>query len=139
MRVAFLGKGNGMKSLLPLILAAAAIGVAVPVAMVQAERQPAAIVQVDPQRLASGLRASHIVGSMVRNEANETVGRIDDLIVASHDGSPFAVLSVRGFFGLGTKSVMVPYTAFRLSEDRITLPGATREGLRALPDFDGNS
>lgn len=34
------------------------------------------------------------------NEANETVGKIDDLIVTPTDKVPFAVLSVGGFLGM---------------------------------------
>ena len=35
------------------------------------------------------------------NEANETVGTIDDLIVTPDGQAPYAVLSVGGFLGLG--------------------------------------
>ena len=37
--------------------------------------------KVDPQILAAGYRTSKVVGATVVNEANETVGTIDDLIV----------------------------------------------------------
>ena len=38
--------------------------------------------KVDPATLATGYRASKLIGSSVVNEASETVGTIDDLIVA---------------------------------------------------------
>jgi VIT1/CCC1 family predicted Fe2+/Mn2+ transporter len=41
------------------------------------------------------------------NEAKETVGTIDDLIVTPTEKVPFAVLSVGGFLGMGTKYVVV--------------------------------
>ena len=44
------------------------------------------------------------------NEANETVGTIDDLIVTPGGQAPYAVLSVGGFLGMGTKYVVVPFT-----------------------------
>ena len=66
--------------------------------------------KVDPQSVATGYRTSMVVGSTVVNEANETVGIIDDLIVTPTEKVPFAVLSVGGFLGMGTKYVVVPYS-----------------------------
>jgi hypothetical protein len=57
--------------------------------------------KVDPQSVATGYRTSKVVGSTVVNEANETVGTIDDLIVTPSEKVPFAVLSVGGFLGMG--------------------------------------
>jgi hypothetical protein len=48
--------------------------------------------KVDPQTLATGYRTSKVVSSNVVNEANETVGTINDLIVTPGEKVPFAVL-----------------------------------------------
>ena len=71
--------------------------------------------KVDPQSLATGYRTSKVVGSTVVNESNETVGTIDDLIVTPNERVPFAVLSVGGFLGIGSKYVVVPYSALKSS------------------------
>jgi PRC-barrel domain len=47
----------------------------------QGTLQTVAIMKVDPATVATGFRSSKIVGSSVVNEANETVGSVDDLIV----------------------------------------------------------
>ena len=91
--------------------------------------------KVDPQSVATGYRTSKVVGSTVVNEANETVGTIDDLIVTPNEKVPFAVLSVGGFLGMGTKYVVVPYSALQVSDKRMVLPGATKESLKSLPEF----
>jgi hypothetical protein len=104
-------------------------------AFAQGAPQTAAIMKVDPATVATGYRASKVVGSSVINEANETVGTIDDLIVTPSEVVPFAVLSVGGFLGLGTKYVVVPYSALRFQDKKIVLPGATRDSLKALPEF----
>ena len=52
-------------------------------ARAQGAPQTVGIMKVDPATLATGFRSSKIVGSSVVNEANETVGSIDDLIVKS--------------------------------------------------------
>jgi hypothetical protein len=48
---------------------------------------------------------------------------------------PFAVLSVGGFLGMGTKYVVVPYSALVVHDKRMMLPGATKESLKSLPEF----
>jgi hypothetical protein len=50
-------------------------------------------------------------------------------------GQPFAVLSVGGFLGMGTKYVVVPYTSLQVRDKKMVLPGATKDSLKALPEF----
>jgi PRC-barrel domain len=104
-------------------------------ALSQGTPQTAAIMKVDPQTVATGYRTSKVVGSTVVNEANETVGTIDDLIVTPSEKVPFAVLSVGGFLGMGTKYVVVPYSALLVRDKKMVLPGATKDSLKALPEF----
>ena len=101
----------------------------------QGTPQTLSVMKVDPQSLATGYRTSKVVGSTVVNESNETVGTIDDLIVTPNEKVPFAVLSVGGFLGMGTKYVVVPYSALEVRANRMVLPGATKETLKSLPEF----
>ena len=101
----------------------------------QGAPQTVTLMKVDPQSLATGYRVSKVVGSTVVNEANETVGTIDDLIVTPSEKVPFAVLSVGGFLGIGTKYVVVPYSSLQVHDKQMVLPGATKDSLRSLPDF----
>jgi sporulation protein YlmC with PRC-barrel domain len=91
--------------------------------------------KIDPQSLATGYRTSKMVGSSVVNEANENIGTIDDLIVTPSEKVPFAVLSVGGFLGMGSKLVVVPYSSLQVRDKKMVLPGATRESLKSLPEF----
>lgn len=106
-----------------------------PPAAAQGKPQTVAIAKIDPQSLATGYRTSKVVGSTVVNEANETVGTVDDLIVTPAEKVPFAVLSVGGFLGMGTKYVVVPYSALQVTNNKMVLPGATKDSLKALPEF----
>ena len=101
----------------------------------QGAPQTLSLMKIDPQSLATGYRTSKVVGSTVLNEANETVGTIDDLIVTPGDKVPFAVLSVGGFLGMGSKFVVVPYSALEVQDKRMMLRGATKESLKSLPEF----
>ena len=103
--------------------------------LAQGTPQTAAVMKVDPATVATGYRVSKVVGSTVVNEANETVGTIDDLIVTPGEQVPFAVLSVGGFLGMGTKYVVVPYSALKIQDKKMVLPGATKDSLNALSEF----
>jgi hypothetical protein len=105
----------------------------------QGAPQTVTLMKVDPASLATGYRTSKVVGSGVVNEANETVGTIDDLIVTPGEKVPFAVLSVGGFLGMGTKYVVVPFSSLQVKEKKMMLPGATKDSLKALPEFKYNT
>ena len=59
------------------------------------------------------------MGSTVVNVSNQTVGTIDDLIVAPNEKVPFAVLSVGAFLRLGMKYVVVPYSALEVRDNHV--------------------
>jgi hypothetical protein len=58
------------------------------------------------------------------------------LIIEPGEKVPFAILSVGGFIGLGEHLVAVPFNSLRISQDKIELPGATKEELKKLPEFE---
>jgi hypothetical protein len=93
------------------------------------------LVKVDVQKLAVGYRASKVIGSSVLNDANETIGKIDDLLVSPDGKQPYAVLSIGGFLGVGTHLVVVPYETLKFPDKKVILPGGTKEGLKMLPEF----
>ncbi len=129
-----------MKRSITLLASAAIIAMAVSFPVLsQGAPQTVSLMRVDPASLATGYRTSKVVGSTVVNEANETVGSIDDLIVTPNDRVPFAVLSVGGFLGMGAKLVVVPFTALEVKDKQMMLRGATRDSLKALPEFKYNS
>jgi sporulation protein YlmC with PRC-barrel domain len=105
----------------------------------QGAPQTVTLMKVDPASLASGYRASKVVGSTVVNDRNETVGTIDDLIITSTDKVPFAVLSVGGFLGMGSKYVVVPFNSIQVQDKKMVLAGATKDSLKALPAFTYNT
>jgi hypothetical protein len=105
----------------------------------QGAPQTVTLMKVDPASLATGYRTSKVVGSTVVNEANDTVGTIDDLIVTPNASVPFAVLSVGGFLGMGSRYVVVPFSSLQVKGKQMVLPGATKDSLMALPAFTYNT
>ncbi|MGA2258613.1 MAG: PRC-barrel domain-containing protein [Thermoguttaceae bacterium] len=105
-------------------------------ARAQGVPQPVTIAKVDIQTVAAGYRASKVIGSSVLNDANETIGKIDDLLVTRAGNEPYAVLSVGGFLGMGTRLVVVRYDSLKFTDKTIMLPGGSKDGLMMLPAFE---
>jgi PRC-barrel domain len=101
----------------------------------QGTPQTVELVKVDVQKLSAGYRASKVIGSSVINDANETIGTVDDLLVSRDGKQPYAVLSIGGFLGMGTRLVVVPYETLKFANKKVMLPGGTKEGLKMLPEF----
>jgi sporulation protein YlmC with PRC-barrel domain len=125
-----------MKRTVALLAAAAiaTIGVSAP-AFSQGSQQTVSLMRVDVKPLASGFRTTKIVGGEVVNEADEKIGRIDDLIVTENERVPFAIVSVGGFLGVGNKLIAVPFDAIEMGEKKMVLRGANKDALKSLPEF----
>ena len=120
-----------------LLASAAMVGVGFLAGHAKAQGVPQTveITKVDVQKVAAGYRASKVIGSSVLNEANETIGKIDDLLVTRDGKEPYAVLSIGGFLGMGTHMVVVRYDSLKFADNKIVLPGGTKDGLKMLPAF----
>ena len=125
-----------MRTLLAAAALATAATLTIPlVVLAQGNPQTVQLVKVDVVKLSTGYRASKVIGSSVVNEAGDTVGKIDDIIVGADGKAPFVVLSVGGFLGVGDKLVALPYEQMRTNGKKIVLPGATKDSLKSLPQF----
>ena len=121
-----------------LLASAAIIGVSLLAAPANAQGVPQSveITKVDVQKVAAGYRASKVIGSSVVNDANQTIGKIDELLVTRDGKEPYAVLSVGGFLGMGTRLVVIRYDSLKFADNKIVLPGGTKDGLKMLPAFE---
>jgi hypothetical protein len=89
----------------------------------------------EAELVATGWRASKLIGAQVQNDANQKIGKVDDLIVAPDGSLTFAVVEVGGFLGIGAHKVAIPVKQFSEIAPKATLPGATKDALKALPEF----
>lgn len=97
--------------------------------------QTMGLARVDPGTVATGYRASRIVGSDVFNGAGEEVGTVDDVIVSNDGKVPYVVLAVGGFLGMGQRLVVVGSSSLAIKDGKIVIADASREQLKALPEF----
>lgn len=125
-----------MRRVLVTIAIVSATAVATPV-LVRAQGTPQTVqlTKVDVVKVATGFRASKVIGSAVVNDAGDTVGRVDDIIIGEDGKAPFAVLAVGGFLGIGDRLVVLPYEQLKAMDRKIVMPGATKDALKDLPAF----
>jgi hypothetical protein len=130
-----------------LLLSLGASGLAIGHAMADDEKpmQPAPIagkstlgmtVQ-ETQLVATGYRGSKILGTDVKNDKGEVIGRLDDVIVTPDGTLSVATIQVGGFLGMGGRLVAVPVRKLQLegAGPKLILPGGTKEALKSMPEF----
>ena len=102
----------------------------------QGVSQTVEIVTVSVQKVAGGYRASKIIGSNVLNDGNERIGEIDDILVTRDGKEPYAVLSIGGFLGMGIHLVVVRFDSLTFADNKVVLPGGSKDKLKMLPAFE---
>jgi len=95
-------------------------------------------VTVEEQKvLAVGWSAKKtILDKAVYNSSNEKIGEVEDLIITPEKAVSYAIVGVGGFLGKAQHNVAIPVGQLKLEGDKLMLPGATKEGLKALPQFE---
>ncbi len=87
-------------------------------------------------------RVSKIQGIEVKNEENQKIGKVEDLVMNANNGSVrYVALSFGGFLGIGDKLFAVPWDAVRLEYDAkdkkdCLIFDVTKESLSNAPGFD---
>jgi sporulation protein YlmC with PRC-barrel domain len=90
----------------------------------------------EAQVVATGWRASKMIHTEVYNDKNEKIGKVDDLIIAPDGTLSAAILDVGGFLGMATHRVAIPIQHFKQMAPKAILPGASKEALKKLPEFE---
>ena len=76
-----------------------------------------------------------ILGQPVYNDKDERVGWVDDIIVTPDKAVSYAIVNAGGFLGLMKHNVAIQASQFKSVDNKIVLPGATKETLKAMPEF----
>ena len=90
---------------------------------------------VEMGRLAPTCPASELLGREVINDTDDSIGRIDDLLIRGEQVA-FAILSVGGFLGIGAHRVVVAFGDLLIDDDEVVLPAATKETLKRMLVYD---
>lgn len=86
------------------------------------------------------MRASKLIGTAVKNQAGETVGDINELVLTKDGQIAAAVIGVGGFLGIGEREVAVSFQSLSLAQDEkkntvVTL-NTTRDALKSAPQWE---
>jgi sporulation protein YlmC with PRC-barrel domain len=76
-----------------------------------------------------------ILGQPVYNDNKERVGSVDDIIITPDKAVSYAIINAGGFLALAKHDVAIPVSQFKLVDNKLVLPGATKEALKAIPEF----
>lgn len=84
------------------------------------------------------LSGSAIIGASIRNQAKETVGKINDVFLDKSGAIKTVVVSVGGFLGVGAKDVAVKWEDIQFQRDGdsvVLVTSWTKDSLKAMPDY----
>ena len=82
------------------------------------------------------MRASKLIGTNVKNQANETIGEINELILDKDGKVAAVVIGVGGFLGIGQREVALDYKSLNIKYDpnAMTDAGATTVMVNATKE-----
>ncbi len=108
-------------------------------AIAQVTGSPAVVLNAtDLDRIALGwsARTSLLGKSIYDDAAGEKVGRVDDLILDPKENISYLIVGAGGFVGSRHHDVAIAASSIHEQGGRLTLPGSTRESVKAMPSFD---
>lgn len=106
-----------------------------------AGRAPIGVTVVETEAIVLGWSAKRdLIGKTVVNDKNDKIGKVDDVIISPGKGNstpaaPFAIIGVGGFLGIDKRDVAIPMDQLKVTNKQLSLPGATKDALKALPPF----
>jgi sporulation protein YlmC with PRC-barrel domain len=133
-----------MKKVLTVILAVAVVVIiyGLKFAEAQNEQPPMAggsVIGVTVDEMvvvANGWSAKkQILGHTVYNDKKEKVGKVSDIIIAPDKAISYGIVATGGFLGVAKHDVAIPANEFKMQDGNIVLPGATKDIIKAMPEF----
>ncbi len=113
-------------------------GTAIPAYAQQAGSTTIGIAAIELRELvAMGWSAKKsILGKTVYNENNERVGKVTDLIISPDKKLSYIIIGAGGFIGIGRHDVAIPAAQIQDLGEKLVLPGATKDAVKAMPRFE---
>lgn len=81
----------------------------------------------------SPMSAADLIGSDLYGPDNDSIGEIEDIIVAAGSKPSFALISYGGFLGIGESRAAVPLDKLRISNDNYVFTDMTADQLQKAP------
>jgi len=85
------------------------------------------------------ISASALLDETVMNEANESVGDVNDVLIDTNGKIASVIVGVGGFLGMGEKDVALPFDNLKFAKDNdndlVVTTNVTKETLQATPAY----
>ena len=82
-------------------------------------------------------RSSKLIGTKVKNGAGETIGDINEVLLAKDGKAAAVVIGVGGFLGVGEREVAVAFDSLKVNQDssgnNVVMLDATKDSLKGAP------
>jgi sporulation protein YlmC with PRC-barrel domain len=77
-----------------------------------------------------------VLAKKVFNDKGETIGTIDDIIVAPDKAVSYAIIGAGGFLGAGRHDVAIPVNQLKEDGGKFILAGGSKDAIKAMPAFE---
>lgn len=76
-----------------------------------------------------------LLGKTVYNDAEQKIGKVEDLIISPNRSLSYVIVGAGGFVGIGRHDVAIEVSRIQDKGGKLVLPGATRDTIKSLPEF----
>jgi sporulation protein YlmC with PRC-barrel domain len=76
-----------------------------------------------------------LMGKTIYNDTGQKVGKVDDLIISPDKKVSYVIVGAGGFIGIGRHDVAIPVNQIQDQSGKLVMAGATKESIKALPEF----
>ncbi len=77
-----------------------------------------------------------LLGKSVYNEADQKVGKVEDIIISPDKSVSYVIVGAGGFIGMGRHDVAIPVTQIQDKAGKLVMQGATKDSIKAMSRFD---
>lgn len=84
------------------------------------------------------VKGNRLIGADVTNAGHEKLGDVHEVLVTTDGRVSAIIISTGGVLGVGDRKVVLPWERLRFSSqgsDLVVVTDATRESLRAMPEY----
>lgn len=119
-----------------LTLVAALVGAGTAAAQVAGGTTTVEASITESTRLAMGWSVKKtLLGKTIYNDAGDKVGKVEDLIISPDKNLSYVIVGAGGFIGIGRHDVAIPVTQIQDKAGRLVMAGATKDMVKAMPQF----
>jgi sporulation protein YlmC with PRC-barrel domain len=76
-----------------------------------------------------------LMGKTIYNDAGVKVGKVEDLIISPDKNVSYVIVGAGGFVGIGRHDVAIPVTQIQDKAGKLVMAGATKDSIKAMPEF----